>query len=107
MIALRASSLAAVTIFVWSTSPKPSVTARSRTAWRIRTMSSDRRSGIASACMTVEAAAPNPGERKAPVLGGRSSTARRDFLPQQRHAALDVQRRVDALERHAELHQRD
>jgi hypothetical protein len=36
-----------------------------------------------------------------------SRTARRDFLVQQRHPALDVQRRVNAFERETELDERD
>src|SRR5688500_4250448 len=50
---LRASSLAAVTIFVCSTSVNPSSTAYRRTAWRTLTTSAELRTGCVSVLVTV------------------------------------------------------
>src|SRR5688572_23168726 len=95
MTVLRASSLAAVTIFVWSTSEKPSSTAHARTAWRTRTTSSLAWTGSFSVRVT---AIRHLARRRAPVARGGA---------QDLHGALDVQRRAHPGERHAELDQRD
>src|ERR1700723_4060952 len=50
---LRASSLDAVTNFVWSTKPNPSASAFFRTACRIRTISSELRNSIESDSRTL------------------------------------------------------
>src|SRR5919108_3636591 len=89
-IVLRASSLAAVTIFVWSTRLKPISTARMRTTWRTTTMSVEERTGSVSSsgiANTVAAAR----ERRAKKL----------------HALVDVQARPNARQGQAQLHQRD
>src|SRR6187549_736613 len=89
MSALRASSLAAVTILVWSTSENFSSCVSLRTCWRASTMSCSERSG----------ASPLAPE----VIG-----TVRVYLPtQQRHAPLDVQCRGNAGQGQAELDQRD
>src|SRR5262245_65604212 len=94
---LRAISLAAVTSLVWSTRLKPSAAACSRTTCRIRTMSSGERIGIATGSLGITCAQ---------ACGG-SRSAHAQPLVQQRHALLDVERGMHALERQAELDQRD
>src|SRR5262245_53463673 len=89
-MALRASSLAAVTTLVWSTRLNPISMARWRTAWRAMTMCSEVVSGSVSADTDVIVA---PGESDGPR--------------QQFHTALDVQRRTHAGQRHAELDERN
>src|SRR5688572_7622995 len=88
---LRASSLAAVTIFVCSTSVNPSSIAYRRTAWRTLTTSAELRTGSVSVLVTV---------------------IRGLFFPsgdalQHLHPALDVQRGAHAFEREPELDQGD
>src|SRR4051812_27655465 len=87
---LRASSLAAVTIFVWSTRLKPSSTARCLTAWRAPTTSSADLTGRSSLRRTGNVAPPAV-----------------DAAAQQIHAALDVERRPYPVQRQPELHERD
>src|SRR5262245_59089190 len=88
---LRASSLAAVTILVWSTRLKPISTARCRTAWRTMTTCSEVVSGSVSA------------DTKTIVVTLRGVERR----GQQFHAAFHVERRADARQRESELDQRD
>src|SRR6185503_7164519 len=90
-IVLLPSSLAAVTIFVWSTSESPAAIARSRTACRKRTTSSPLRMGSSSSSLSGVSIKPQSLE---------------SFL-QQRHAPLDVERGAHALEVQAQLHERD
>ena len=90
---LRASSLAAVTILVWSTRLKPSSTARSRTTWRTRTTSSRARGR--QRLSSEHRRQLRPGEGVAAAS------------PKQRHAALDVERGPHARQRQPELDQRD
>src|SRR5262245_42738784 len=88
MTVLRASSLAAVTIFVWSTRLKPAATAHSRTAWRTATTSSVARIGRRSV-RTPAIAMPI------------------DRGAQELHAALDVQRGLYTRQGEPQLDQRD
>src|SRR5689334_4951510 len=83
-IVLRASSLVAVTIFVWSTRLKPIETAHARASCRTRTMSSVAFSSKVS-----------------------SFTTSKTGSSEQFHAALDVQCRPHAAELEAELDERD
>src|SRR5262245_60349515 len=89
-VVFRASSLAAVTIFVWSTRLKPTATAHSRTTCRTATMSSDERIARVSSRRT---AIPAPA-----VL---------ERLADQRDPLLDVQRRAHAGQCQTELDERD
>src|SRR6187397_2814976 len=86
---LRASSLAAVTILVWSTRLKPSSFVRRRTACRAMTTSWSVRTGRMSAFKTG--------------IGRNLGDGR----PQSLHPELDVQRGVHAGEREPQLDQRD
>src|SRR5688572_20721987 len=85
MTAFRASSLAAVTIFVWSTRLNLSSAIRARTACRMRTMSSSVARGFTSLWMT--------GMDRLRAEHG--------------HAHVDVQRRANAGKRQSELDERD
>src|SRR4051794_24364298 len=89
MSVFRASSLAAVTTFVWSTSDSPRSSASFRTYWRTATTSSEARIasrwGLAWAAMS-------------PVLVR---------LPQQIHSALDIQSRAHAAQGQSQFDQRD
>src|SRR5215468_6370644 len=88
MRALRASSLAAVTSLVWSTSENPISCDSFRTSWRASTMSCSLFSGDSPLVVVM--------------------VADRVYLPTQlRHAPLDVERGRHSGERQAELHQRD
>src|SRR6476659_4559236 len=89
MSALRASSLAAVTILVWSTSENLSSCVSLRTCCLASTMSCSERSGAW------------------PLAFGVIGSVRGYLPAQQRHAAFDVQRGRDAGQRQAELDQRD
>src|SRR5262245_13338201 len=84
---LRASSLAAVTSFVWSTRLKPTVVAHSRTTWRTATTSSEARTARRSLRTTA----------MRPPIAGREEL----------HAPLDVEGRPDARQRQAELDEGD
>src|SRR5579871_999733 len=88
---LRASSLAAVMILVWSTRPRPASIARVRVIWRTLTTSSDDRMSRRSLFAVVA------------IFRLR----RVQTLLDHRHAAFDVQRRLDARQREPELDQRD
>src|SRR4051812_21517329 len=90
MTVLRASSLAAVTILVWSTSPKPRAMAHSRAIWRTRTISSSLRSGTSSSLTTAIAA-----------------LARLAGHVQEVHSELDVERGAHAGQGEAELDEGD
>src|SRR5262245_26186195 len=87
---LRASSLAAVTILVWSTRPSPCATAQSRVACRTRTTSSDDRIDIVSSLTTA-----------INVLPLRAGVLKRP------HAFLDVERGAHARQREAQFDERD
>src|SRR5690349_19204633 len=89
MSALRASSLAAVTILVWSTSENFSSWVSLRTCWRASTMSCSERSGAS------------------PLVTDDIGTVRVYLPTQQRHAAFDIQRGGDTGQRQPEFHQRD
>src|ERR1044071_3915013 len=89
MSALRASSLAAVTILVWSTSENLSSWVSFRTSCRASTMSCSERRGAA------------------PLPLGIIGSVRFDLPAQYGHAAFDVQRGGDAGQGQAQLHQRD
>src|SRR5262249_14352540 len=98
---LRASSLAAVTIFVWSTRVSRRSTAVARTAWRIRTMSSDdRRDRVSSLSIDIRG-----------LDGGLGAGAVAFALAERAagglHALLDVECGAHAGEGQAELDQRD
>src|SRR6185312_15352480 len=95
MTVLRASSLAAVTILVWSTRLKPSSTAQLRTACRTLTMSSE----VWTGSFSVRASAIQSLARR------RGAVDPRDL--QHLHGAFDVQRGPHAAERHAQLDQGD
>src|SRR6476469_998537 len=88
---LRASSLAAVMILVWSTRPRPASSASVRVIWRTLTTSSDDRMSRRS-LLTVVA-----------IVRPRSVQTLLDHG----HAAFDVERRLDPGEREPELDQRD
>src|SRR5215210_7688753 len=100
---LRASSLAAVTIFVWSTRPSPCATAQARTACLTSTTSPSVRTGITSRRRTV--IVPLGAHPHRLPRAGVVAPARQHL--QQRHPLLDVQRRAHAGERQPELHERD
>src|SRR4051812_8126927 len=89
MSALRASSLAAVTIFVWSTSEKPSSCVSRRTSWRASTMSCSDLSGVT------------------PLAGVDICAIRVDLPAQHGHAPLHVESSCDTRQRQSELDQRD
>src|SRR4051794_10835995 len=91
MTAFRASSLAAVTIFVWSTMPKPISCVNFRTAWRAKTMSCSERSGRTSLLVTDIVVALLRAEGRA----------------QQPHPPLDVQRGLHAGQAQPQLDERD
>src|SRR5688500_3423568 len=95
----RASSLAAVTIFVWSTRLNPSSMASARTCCRTTTMSFAVRTGSRSFLRT-DIGVPAIGE--GPLF---QTIGRVEQRAQQCHAALDVERRSNAGERKAELHE--
>src|SRR5687767_11075852 len=88
MSVLRASSLAAVTIFVWSTRLNFSSCVSRRTVPRASTMSCSERTGTTSERVTG--------------IGSFGVAAAQEL-----HAALDVERGPDAGERQPELDQRD
>src|SRR6187549_1207513 len=90
MTVLRASSLAAVTILVWSTRPKPRLTAHSRASWRTRTTSSSLRTDTCSSLTTAIAGLT--------LLAGRL---------QELHAPLHVEGRAHPGQGEAELHEGD
>src|SRR6185436_6505080 len=81
-----------VTIFVWSTRPNASSTAHLLTACRASTTSSDDR--IWTTSLTVVG-----------IFDLRSRRSERSL--EQRHAAFDVERRADAVQRQPELDERD
>src|SRR5262249_37967783 len=83
------SSLAAVTILVWSTRLSPASTARERATCRALTTSSEVRTSRRS------------------LLGGIFGLRFEARLLNQLHSPLDVQRRLDPGQRQAELDQRD
>src|SRR5579883_2817798 len=87
---LRAISLAAVTILVWSTRPNPNATARLRTAWRTRTTSSACRTGMTSLAATIN-----------PVLRSVDQAA------YERKALVDIERGPHPRKAEAELDQGD
>src|SRR5262245_8494694 len=89
MSVLRASSLAAVTIFVWSTIPNPCSREVLRTSWRASTMSCSFLMGRTSLWVIVI---------RLPVFA---------VAFEQGHSSLHVESRVDALEAQAELDERD
>src|SRR6185436_10944239 len=93
---LRASSLAAVTILVWSTRLNPISTAHARTIWRTRTTSS----GFCRGSFSVRTMAIR-------WFVFRGHRRRRDRRLQHVHGPLDVQRGADAAQRHTQLHERD
>src|ERR1700744_6095000 len=99
MMVLRPSSLAAVTILVWSTRLRPWAAARSRTIWRMRTTSSDVRKG-----RVWLMSGRRYGCRRVGRHGGSRPAA---LALQQGHAFFDVQRGHHALEAQAELDQGD
>src|SRR4030095_10074357 len=103
---LRASALAAVITFVWSTRLKPMETAHSRTTCRTATTSSCPEIGRGSRLRTATRPLGLPHR-----VAGVGPAIRPLRLPQraadQRHALLDVERRADARQRQAELDQRD
>src|SRR5436190_21299535 len=90
MTVLRASSLAAVTILVWSTMPNPRSCEILRTFCRASTMSCSERTGTTSLLVMVidPVCAPEPGAK--PL-----------------HPPLNRQRGVDTREAQAELDQRN
>src|SRR5215207_8940245 len=96
MTVLRANSLAAVTIFVWSTKLNVSSWVSFRTAWRASTTSCSTLSGRASLLRTAI-------RDLLPRVVRRFAQRR----PQPLHAALDVQGGLHALEGQSQLDQRD
>src|SRR5688500_11977315 len=90
MTVLRASSLAAVTILVWSTRPKASSWASLRTSCRARTTSCSVRTGRVSVLVTDIAGFPP-----------------RHGRPEALHPALDVEGRVHAGQGEAQLDEGD
>src|SRR5678816_3398664 len=84
------SSLAAVTIFVWSVSFSPACTAMVRTSWRARTRSS----------LDVTASV----SFLAKILRAHRALRRRS---QNVHARLHIQRRANARQRKTQFHERD
>src|SRR5687768_16696662 len=90
MTVFRASSLAAVTILVWSTRPKPRLMAHSRAACRTRTTSSSLRTGTCSSLTTAMAGF-------ALIAGALEKL----------HSALDVEGGAHARQGQAQLHERD
>src|SRR5690348_10739069 len=92
MSVLRASSLAAVTILVWSTRLNFNSTQQARTCWRTPTTSDSPRMGNSS--LRVTTICPHPSPRSGRVLEVADSF-------------FDGQRRMDALERQTQLHERD
>src|SRR5829696_7114696 len=91
MTVLRASSLAAVTIFVWSTRLNFSSCVIFRTAWRASTTSCSTRRASVSLLMTAIRALPVGGHRGAEPV----------------HSPFDVERGLHPLERQPQLDQRD
>src|SRR5262249_22663891 len=89
---LRASSLAAVTIFVWSTTLKPSSAAHFLTTWRASTTSFSEVTGRVSCFSTGIALALR---------------VRRPGSAEEGHPSLDVQRRPHARQRQPQLDQGD
>src|SRR5215208_325882 len=106
MTVLRASSLAAVTILVWSTRLNLSSCVSFRTAWRASTTSCSVRRGRASDLRTAIRDLLT-GERVAAPIAARFTARVVNGLAQALHAALDVERRLHAFERQPQLHQRD
>src|SRR6185503_13211126 len=90
MTVLRASSLAAVTILVWSTRPNPRLTAHSRASWRTRPPSSSPRTDTCSSLTTAMAGL-------ALLAGGL----------QELHAPLHVEGRAHAGQGEPELDEGD
>src|SRR5262249_1829043 len=88
---LRASSLAAVTIFVCSTRLKPRSTAQVRTTCRTTTMSCDERTGSVSSTGIAVTVPVAPAERRTQEL----------------HALVDVETGANARQRQPELDERD
>src|SRR5471030_1556607 len=85
---LRASSLVAVTILVWSTSENLRSCVSLRTTWRQTNMS----------CSVCSVSVSSVGGAKAiPTIDRR----------QEMHSAVDVQRRANTLERQAQFDERD
>src|SRR5262249_18407266 len=86
---LRASSLAAVMIFVWSTRLSPASTAQTRVNWRTRTTSSDDRMARRSVLVVG-----------IDVLQGRPTL-------DQLHAALNIESGPHSRQRQTQFNQRD
>src|SRR5262249_8281242 len=97
----RASSLAAVTIFVWSTRLSRRSTAAARTAWRMRTMSSDDRSdSVSSLSIGIRGLGDGFG-------GCAVASARLERTAKNLHALFDVESGAHAGKGEAKRHEGD